>query len=113
MSDRELGLFTMIDDARVDHGCAQLGRDTALTRSAQAQAAEEAANQSTRIGNGTDAIAEATNARDAYNQMVDTYSGALLDCGWTDLGIGYRQAQVRGSCDHGSCVERRWVADFD
>jgi hypothetical protein len=116
MTDRELGLFTMIDDARVDHGCARLGRDTALTNSARAHAGEEAANQSVQIGDGTEAIADATNARDAFNKMMDAYSGAVLDCGRTDLGIGYGQAQIKGTCDQGSCssrIERRWAADFD
>jgi hypothetical protein len=115
MTERELALFTMIDDARVGHGCARLGRDTALTISARAHAREEAANQSMLTGGGTEAIADATNAGDAYNQMIDAYSGILLDCGRTDLGIGY--SQVKRPCDQGSClgsqIERRWVADFD
>jgi hypothetical protein len=114
MTDRELSLFTMIDDARVGHGCARLGRDTALTTSARAHAREEAKNQ-TMLAGGTEAIANATNARDAFNQMVDGYSGILLDCGRTDLGIGY--SQVKHTCDQANCVgaqiERRWVADFN
>lgn len=109
MTDRELGLFTMIDNARVDHGCARLGRDTALTRSARAQAAVD---PSMPAGNGAEAIAEGKNARDAFSTMMDAYRDTLLDCGLTDLGIGYDQAQINGSCDQGSCIVRRWVADF-
>ncbi len=110
MTDRELGLFTLIDDARVDHGCARLGRDTALTTSARAHAAED---PFTPTGNGTEAIAEGKNARDAFSRMMDAYRDTLLDCGLTDLGVGYAQEQSKDNCEQGSCIVRRWVADFD
>lgn len=103
----------MIDDARVDHGCARLGRDTALTKSARAQADSQATKQSMQTGNGTDAIADGKNARDAFSKMMDAYRGTLLDCGLTHLGIGYGQEQNTGNCEQGSCIVRRWVADFD
>jgi hypothetical protein len=118
MTDQGQRLFTMIDNARVDNGCARLGRETALTKSARSHAGREAGQNSTQTDDGTEAIADANSPQAAYNRMMNRYSGALLDCGRTGLGIGYAQAEIDGTCIWplpciGSSTERRWVADFD
>ena len=102
MSARELELFNLIDNARVDRGCARLKRDSDLTGNARSHAENQAGSGTNNTGGGTDAIAEANSPNAAFDALQQSYSGVLFDCGRDTLGIGF--ADVKR--------ERRWVADF-
>ena len=116
MSADEQRVFTMIDDARVEHGCARLGRDSALTQSARRHSQAEAERGGSSTGDGSEAIAAADSPNDAYRKMMGLYARTLLNCDRTDLGIGYGSATGSLLCTPLGCVgektERRWSADF-
>lgn len=114
MTARELELFTMINNARVDKGCDKLRRDSDLTGSARSHAQSQADKDTTKLGSGTDAIAGGNgneSTRTAYNTMMDSYGSVLLDCSRDRLGIGYgyyEKCLLWPICRETS----RWVADF-
>lgn len=110
---KKLELFQLIDNARVERGCARLGRNSGLTSNARSHASSEAKNNSTNTGSGTDAIADANSSNAAYNQLTRSYSGVIFDCGRDTLGIGFAAEESGLLCDVLPCAtERRWVADF-
>jgi hypothetical protein len=113
MFPRELELFNLIDNARVDRGCARLKRDSDLTGNARSYAENQAGSGSNTTGGGTDAIAEANSPNAAFDALQQSYSGVLFDCGRDTLGIGFADVKP-GVCDVVPvCThERRWVADF-
>lgn len=114
MSPRELELFNLIDNSRVDRGCARLKRDSDLTGNARSHAENQAGSGSNNTGGGTDAIAEANSPNAAFDALQQSYSGVLFDCGRDTLGIGFADVKRGSLCDALSvCThERRWVADF-
>lgn len=116
MSTAEQQVFTMIDNSRVEHGCARLGRDTALTQAARTHSEQQATANRAETGEGTEAIADATDARGAYDKMMRRYSKALLDCARTDLGVGYDKETIPLVCTPLGCLgettEERWSANL-
>lgn len=113
MTAEELKLFTLIDNARTDKGCAPLGRNSNLSDSAQSEADKRAKSGSVTGSGSSMAVAVGDNwsAQTAFNRMMNKNSGTILNCGLDELGVG------RGSSRHCSflfiCTTRvGWVADF-
>ncbi|TCC64793.1 CAP domain-containing protein [Kribbella pittospori] len=117
MTSDELALFTMIDNARQDKGCAPLKRDSNITSGARDTAESNAESGSVNGSNGSmsEAGGDRWSAQDAYNQMMSQSSKTILNCGHKTLGVGY------GSSSHctsllcpltGKTPRNAWVADF-
>jgi hypothetical protein len=118
MSPEELQLFTLIDNARTDQGCAPLQRNSSLSGSAQSDADQRAKSGNVSDGGSSMASAGGDNwtAQTAFNRMMDQNSGTILNCGLHELGVG------RGTSNHctvklvfaclGSADRVGWVADF-
>jgi hypothetical protein len=111
MSSEELKLFSLIDNARSDKGCAPLQPNSNLSGSAQSDADQRAKSNNFSAG-GSSAAAGGNNmnAGDAFNQMMKQSSATLLNCGLNELGVGRGTYQ---SCFIFFCSTRvGWVADF-
>lgn len=117
MSPEELQLFTLIDNARKDKGCASLQRNSNLTVGARTDAGSRAANGNVSDSGPSMAAAGGDNwdAQTAFNQMMNQNSSVILNCGLTTLGVG------QGTATHKSCsmlvfcakkTRVDWVADF-
>jgi hypothetical protein len=119
MNGDEQQLFSLIDNARVNNGCARLKEDPSLTSGARSTAADRA-QSGKNLGSGSGSQAGAggddMSAQQAYNQMLKNSKGTILNCGLTTLGVGV------GSADHstgllcplicGSASRNAWVANF-
>ncbi|MFK4088614.1 hypothetical protein ACI2LF_31160 [Kribbella sp. NPDC020789] len=117
MKETELQLFSKINSARVDNGCAPLKRDTSLTRSARAEAEDRAANDTVNKGSTSSkatAGGDDWSASKAYDRMMSKNRDVVLDCSLTTLGVG------RGEHDYPDCflfvcsthTRVGWVATF-
>jgi hypothetical protein len=114
MSPDELKLFSLIDNARTDKGCAPLQRNSSLSDIAQSDADQRAKSGEVSGSGSSMAAAGGDNwtAQTAFNRMMDQNSGTILNCGLHQLGVG------RGSSPHCTflCLTRPdrvdWVADF-
>jgi hypothetical protein len=117
MSPDELKLFSLIDNARTDRGCAPLRPNSNLSGGAQADADQRAKTGNVSGSGSSMAAAGGDNwsAQTAFNRMMDQNSGTILNCGLHELGVG------RGSSNHctlrvGFCLASAdrigWVADF-
>ncbi|MGW6201374.1 hypothetical protein ACWF0M_34865 [Kribbella sp. NPDC055110] len=119
MDSNEQQLFDLIDNARVNNGCARLKEDPSLTNSAEATADGRAkSGDSLNSGSGSQVGAggDGMTAQQAYNQLMNRYKSTVLDCGRTTLGVGMKSA------DHstgilcplicGSAKRYAWVANF-
>jgi hypothetical protein len=117
MSSEELKLFSLIDNARTNKGCAPLQPNSNLSGSAQSDADQRAESGNVSASGSSMAAAggDKWSAQTAFNRMMDQNSGTILNCGLHDLGVG------RGSSSH--CTLRvlaclswadriGWVADF-
>lgn len=110
MSPQERELFNLINDARAEHGCNAARPNSGLSGSAQTYADKQAKGGDNSPGDGTDATSASSSAQGAFNDMMNSYSGVLLDCGRTRLGIGYADDE---SCVFIICSTKySWVADF-
>lgn len=115
MTGDELQLFNLIDNARVDNGCARLKQDPNLTGSARAEAGDRASSGS-NLNSGTGAGGDNMTAQQAFDRMMNNSRSTILNCGLTTLGVG-----AQGS-PHDSgvlcpllCSKKTrvaWVADF-
>jgi hypothetical protein len=115
MDGDEQQLFSLIDDARVQHGCAPLNRNSNLSGNA-GNAANSRADQNDSSSSGSEAAAvgEDMSAQAAFDKMKNANSSVLFNCGLTELGVG------RGTKDYRTCViifcsnhtRVAWVADF-
>jgi uncharacterized protein YkwD len=114
MSPEEMKLFSLIDTARTDKGCAPLQRNSNLSAGARSDAQSRAENGNVSDGGPSMAAAGGDNwdAQTAFNRMMNQNSSVILNCGLTTLGVG------RGSSPHCTflCLTRPdrvgWVADF-
>jgi hypothetical protein len=117
MTGNELQLFNMIDNARVNHGCAPLQQDPDLTSSARSDAVRRSKSGSTNSTDSskTTAGGDEVTAQQAYNQMMSQSRSTVLNCGLTTLAVGL------GTTDHckillcltGTAKRYAWVADFE
>jgi hypothetical protein len=116
MSPEELQLFTLIDNARKDKGCAPLQRNSGLSGSAQSDA-DQRAESGKVSGSGSSMAAaggDSWDAQTAFNRMMKQNSGVILNCGLTTLGVGQGTATYR-SCILVWCSTKTrvgWVANF-
>jgi hypothetical protein len=117
MSGDEQQLFSLIDDARVQNGCAPLNRNSNLTSGARSDAVDRAhSNNSSTSGSEAAAVGEDMSAQAAFDKLKNQNSGTLLDCGLHELGVG------QGTKDYTTCgllglfcsdhTRVAWVADF-
>jgi uncharacterized protein YkwD len=116
MSPEELQLFTLINNARLDNGCASLRRNTNLSGGARSDAQSRAATGNVSASGSKMAAAggDDWDAKTAFNRMMNKNSGVILNCGLTTLGVG------RGSAPHDVCflvfcstkTRVGWVAAF-
>lgn len=119
MTADEQSLYGMINTARRDKGCADLLPDSGLTGQSRSQAgvmAEEreysADGRNQAAGGGSGSVS----ASSAYEQMMDDYSGILLDCGLDKLGVGRAKdadciLDLFGGCV-GQTTTTGWAATF-
>jgi uncharacterized protein YkwD len=120
MSESEQELFSLINTARTNNGCAPLRLNSGLTADARADA-ERRAESGKFSGGGSSAVAGGDNwdARTAFNQMMDRRSGPILNCDRHELGVGRgnydrcTSIRVFGRCLSGTVERVGWVADFD
>jgi uncharacterized protein YkwD len=116
MSPEEMKLFSLIDTARTDKGCAPLQRNSNLSAGARSDAQSRAENGNVSDSGPSMAAAGGDNwdAQTAFNRMMNQNSSVILNCGLTTLGVG------RGTATYRSCVliwcstktRVGWVADF-
>ncbi|MFB6725694.1 hypothetical protein ACFCV3_36320 [Kribbella sp. NPDC056345] len=121
MDGNEMQLFNKINSARRSNGCADLKRDTGLTRSAESEAQERAEDNTANGGNtNSKATAGGDNwsADKAYDRMMSSNEGTLLNCGLTTMSVGRKTASYRTGplCGIGICTGTStrvaWVAIF-
>jgi hypothetical protein len=116
MSSEELQLFTLINNARLDNGCASLRRNTSLSGGARTDAKSRATNGNVSDSGSSMAAAggDDWSAQTAFNRMMKQNSSVILNCGLTTLGVG------RGTAPHDVCflffcstkTRVGWVAAF-
>jgi hypothetical protein len=117
MSPEEMKLFSLIETARTDKGCAPLQRNSNLTVGARSDAESRAANGNVSDSGPSMAAAGGDNwdAQTAFNRMMKQNSSTILNCGLHELGVG------RGSSSHCTlwligCLRSAdrvgWVAGF-
>jgi uncharacterized protein YkwD len=120
MQPPEKQLFDMIDNARVNNGCARLKQDPGLTGGARDSARDRASSGNNLSGSGgsrAGAGGDRMSPQDAYTQMMSRNKGTILNCGFTTLGVGTGSAPRETGilcpvlCT-GSTARNAWVADF-
>jgi hypothetical protein len=119
MDGSELQLFSLIDNARQQHGCAPLRRNSDLSGGAGSEA-DQRAHDNNFDGDGSRSPAvggDELSPGDAFNRMMDQNSGTVLNCGLHELGVG-RGTKTYKKCTALLCLTSRrvervgWVADF-
>jgi hypothetical protein len=120
MTGDEAALFSMIDDARVQRGCASLGRDSGLTGGARNEAASRASSGdvSATSSSGAAAGGDSMSAQDAFNRLKDQSSGTIFNCGLHELGVGrgtseYKTGLLCGLLPCSKKTRVAWVVDFN
>ncbi|MEV0794744.1 hypothetical protein [Kribbella sp. NPDC050459] len=114
MDANEKQLFDMIDNARVDNGCARLKQDPSLTNSAEGTAGSRAKTGSgmndssgSQVGAGGDKMS----AQQAYDDLMADSKGTVLNCSLDTLGVGFGTAERCTLLLF--CTDRNvWVANF-
>ncbi|MBP2355171.1 uncharacterized protein YkwD [Kribbella aluminosa] len=121
MQPNEKQLFDLIDNARVNNGCASLKQDPSLTGGARSTA-DSRATSGSGMNSSSDSQAGAggdkMTAQQAYNKLMSSSSSSstVLNCGLTTLGVGFGTAQrctipiIIGCL--GSTDRNAWVAKF-
>jgi hypothetical protein len=96
MDANEQQLFDLIDNARVNNGCAPLKQDPSLTGNARATAGSRAKTGSgmndtsgSQIGAGADKMT----AQQAYDKLMSQSRSTVLNCNLTTLGVGFGTAE--------------------
>jgi hypothetical protein len=117
MSSEELKLFSLIDNARTDKGCAPLQRNSNLTSGARSDAQNRAEDGNVSDSGPSMAAAGGDNwdAQTAFNRMMNQNSSVILNCGLTTLGVGQGTATYKSCSLFVFCAKRTrvgWVADF-
>jgi len=118
MDGNEQQLFDSINNARRDNGCADLKRDTGMTRSAEAEAKQRAEDDTVNKGNtGSKATAGGDNwsASKAFDQMMSKNRATLMNCSLTTMSVGRGTAVYEHCTLYLICSDRTrvgWVALF-
>jgi hypothetical protein len=117
MSGAEVELFTLIDNARTERGCAPLRRNSSLSDSAGAEASERAKSNSYSSGSsGASTGGKDMTAKTAFNRLMDSSSRTLLNCGLHELGVGQDDADYCNALlcigSIGEATRYAWVVDF-
>ncbi|TDW79736.1 hypothetical protein EV137_8077 [Kribbella pratensis] len=119
MNADEQQLFDLIDNARVNNGCARLKEDPSLTSGARSTAQSRATsgdNLNSSSGSQVGAGGDGMTAQQAYNQLMKKYRSQVLDCDRTTLGVGMKSATHKTGllcpivC--GSATRYAWVANY-
>ena len=119
MTGDEKQLFNLIDNARVNSGCAPLKQDPNLTTGARGEAGDRAAsgkNLNKSSGSETGAGGDNMSAQQAFDQMMSSNRSTVLNCGLTTLGVGAQGSPYDSGilcpliCSSKTRVA--WVADF-
>jgi hypothetical protein len=121
MTSDELQLFDMIDNARVDNGCAPLEQDPGVTGGARSDAASRTKSSTRLNASGSSMSAaggDSWSAQQAYDQMMTQSKNVILNCNLKTLGVGRAAAPYCPSVGlFGLCLTSKptrvsWVADF-
>lgn len=120
MNGDELQLFNLIDNARVNNGCARLEQDPGLTDGARGDASSRAQSGATNSSGSSKSTAGGDNwsAQQAFDQMMAQSRNTVLNCGLTTLGVGMETAKhctainLLGICIGSKPTRYAWVADF-
>ena len=118
MSGDELQLFSLIDSARTDRGCAPLRRNSDLSDRAGNDAEGRASKGNVNDGGSTMAAAggDDWDAQKAFEQMMNDNADTVLNCGLSELGVGRESAEycpVICIGGLGKATRVSWVADFN
>ncbi|MEV6894827.1 hypothetical protein [Kribbella sp. NPDC051137] len=118
MNANEKQLFDLIDNARVNNGCARLKQDPNLTDSAEGTAssrAESGSGMNDPSGSQVGAGGDKMTAQQAYNTLMSTSRSTILSCSRTTLGVGFGTAK-RCTLQLLVCLSytnrNAWVANF-
>jgi uncharacterized protein YkwD len=118
MRAEEEELFALVDNARVERGCAPLQRDSRLTKGARQDAGTRADNGDVSGGDSSMAAAggDGVSAKAAFDQLKSERSSTVFNCGLRELGVGRDTAdhRVGALCPVLCSTKTRvaWVADF-
>lgn len=117
----EQELFSYINSARQDRGCAALSNNTGLDHGASDEA-DNRADSGNVSGTGQSSAAVGGKEKDvtakaAFDRLKAESSGTIFNCGLKELGVGRATAKY---CDAILCVgglgqttRVAWVVDFD
>ncbi|MEV8374939.1 hypothetical protein AB0P21_19535 [Kribbella sp. NPDC056861] len=119
MSGAEVELFTLVDNARAERGCAPLQRDSDLTGGARqdaktrAKSGDVSDNSSSMAATGGDDVT----AKAAFTKLKSASAGTLFNCGLHELGVGKGTSdrKVGLLCPLVACTTKTrvaWVVDF-
>ncbi|GAA1529879.1 hypothetical protein [Kribbella lupini] len=121
MSGAEVELFSLVDNARQDRGCAPLQRNSDLSNGAGSDAETRAENGDVSDGGNSFAATggDGMSAKSAFDKLKSERAGTIFNCGLTELGVGRGDStrKVGALCGLlGVCTEKTrvaWVVDFD
>ncbi len=119
MSGAEVELFSLVDNARQDRGCAPLRRNSDLSNGAGSDADTRARNGQVSDGGNSYAATggDGMSAKSAFDKLKSERGGTIFNCGLTELGVG-RADRDHCVIDLGlACLSSKnrvaWVVDFD
>ncbi|NEA31588.1 hypothetical protein G3I17_07910 [Streptomyces sp. SID13031] len=117
MSGEEVELFSLVDNQRVENGCAPLRRNSSLSGGAGAEADDRAESNSYSSGSSKASTGgKDMTAKTAFSRLMDNSSGTLLDCGLRELGVGRGDAKFCNALiclgSVGQATRYAWVVDF-
>ncbi|GAB3823710.1 hypothetical protein [Kribbella italica] len=123
MSGAEVELFSLVDNARQDRGCAPLQRNSSLSNGAGSDADTRARNGQVSDGGNSYAATggDGMSAKSAFDKLKSERGGTIFNCGLDELGVGRGDStreEGGALCDllDVGCTERTrvaWVVDFD
>ncbi|MFF0270470.1 CAP domain-containing protein [Kribbella sp. NPDC004536] len=115
MTEDELQLFQLIDNARISQGCTPLTRDTHLTNTARADARKGAKSGTVSTdGNRLGAGGDRWTVQQAFDQMMSQDRTTVLNCSLATWGIGFASHSHCKIllCLTGTIDRNMWVAAF-
>jgi hypothetical protein len=117
MVPQEQELFSLVDNKRVENGCAPLRRNSNLTGGARAEANDRARTGQLASGgsSGASTGGKDMTAKAAFDRLMSSNSRTVLDCGLDELGVGqgdakYCTTQVLVCLN--TATRYAWVVDF-
>jgi uncharacterized protein YkwD len=118
MRPEEQELFSLVDNERVDRGCAPLRPNSNLTGGARTDAETRADNGQVSDSSSSMAAAggDGVTAKAAFDKLKSQSSNILFNCGLRELGVGQGSADRRVGtlCPLVCSTKTRvaWVVDF-